>query len=167
MKLELDLTDPEIKINLDLLDKIEEINELNHPNLGANASFNNPNGLYSLMNTAFINIGQRVYELKKEDNKKIKFKIHTPNFVSPEENEKLRYYSDMEDFFNDSLIKKWTEKEGFYRFSKDTQDIFLPFTTTILAEFDHGNRWYVLGYLNIDADLPIALCKKKIEGDGK
>jgi hypothetical protein len=90
---------------------------------------------------------------------------HIPTFVDTDEPRKQTILETADDIPNDPWLKTWMrddpwarrEKDGtvtrgvfkFYRFSQSTEHGATP---TLMAEYDNGDRWWVIGYMSAPLD---------------
>ena len=92
----------------------------------------------------------------------IKFKQHVPNFVDIDDDQKERAeFNSQEELLAHPWIDDWTKHEGFLRFSLSPQG--RGYETHLMAEFDEGKKWWVLGYLSTTEGLDLPRWKPVYE----
>ena len=88
----------------------------------------------------------------KEYNKILKERISTvrqyfPAFYSGFE-EKESKFNSIEDLLKIDWIKKWSETPNFYRYSISRLDYREQFIYALMAEYEGGCHWFVIGYID-------------------
>jgi hypothetical protein len=76
-----------------------------------------------------------------------KFRQHVPNFVDIDEDQKeAGEFHSQEELLAHPWIASWAQEKGFFRYSLSPQG--RGYETHLMAEFDEGKKWWVLGYLS-------------------
>lgn len=70
---------------------------------------------------------------------------HIPSFCEGFE-PKIGDFKNLQELLEIDFVKDWSKKKDFYRYSLSSANL--------MAEFNKGNKWYVIGYLrNYGIDL--------------
>jgi 6-phosphogluconolactonase/glucosamine-6-phosphate isomerase/deaminase len=63
-------------------------------------------------------------------------------------------YIDVKSLLNIGFVKKYSEEAGFYKYSLTENTIEHSDEIVLMAEFDNGKKWQVVGYLSDKIRLP-------------
>ena len=89
----------------------------------------------------------------------MKINRYTPAFIDTDTKE-IYEFSSTEELLLMPWIQRRTENPGFYRFSISHTPDFID-TDTLMAEYDEGYMWWVIGFIDKTDKLSLPIWKAK------